>query len=215
MPHPAMAADITGCVLAGGEGRRMNGQDKGLVSYKGRPLADWALENLAAQTHRLMVSANRNLPPYQVLLDHWQAAAPMPAGHPGVLPDAPDLPASSGPLAGIITALRHCPTDWLMVVPCDMPHLPADLVNRLYTEAQRSHADIVVPKTQTAGKEGRFQWVCALIHKRVCPHTEALFVKGERRAGLWVQSCRWSSVTFADDTAFANMNTLETLHGRA
>jgi molybdopterin-guanine dinucleotide biosynthesis protein A len=159
-----------------------------------------------------MASANRHLPQYQALLDGWQAAS---SHHHDVLPDDPDLPASSGPLAGILTALRHCPTDWLMVVPCDMPHLPADLVSLLFEEAQRAQADIVVPKTQPAGKEARFQWVCALIHKRVCPHTEALFVKGERKAGLWVQSCRWSSVTFADDTAFANMNTLETLHGRA
>jgi molybdopterin-guanine dinucleotide biosynthesis protein A len=57
--------------------------------------------------------------------------------------------------------------------------------------------------------------VCALIRKGVCPQTEALFVKGERKAGLWVQSCRWSSVSFADEAVFTNMNTLETLHGRA
>ncbi|MGC4062081.1 MAG: molybdenum cofactor guanylyltransferase MobA [Aquabacterium sp.] len=210
-----MTADITGCVLAGGEGRRMNGQDKGLIPYQGRPLADWALQNLATQTSELMLSANRHLPQYQALLDAWRTPAARQAGHAQTWPDDPDLPPRSGPLAGIITALRHCPTDWLMVVPCDMPHLPADLVSRLYTEARHTQTDIVVPKTQSAGKEARFQWVCALIHKRVCPHTEALFVKGERKAGRWVQSSRWSSVAFADDAAFANMNTLETLHGRA
>jgi molybdopterin-guanine dinucleotide biosynthesis protein A len=211
----ALTAGITGCVLAGGEGRRMNGQDKGLVLYRGRPLADWALQSLAAQTSGLMVSANRHLPAYRALLAAQQTGAAGQSTHAEALPDDPDLPSSSGPLAGILTALRHCPTDWLMVVPCDMPHLPADLVGRLFDEAQRSQADVVVPKTQPAGKEARFQWVCALIHKRVCPHTEDLFVKGERKAGLWVQSCRWSSVPFTDDAAFANMNTLETLHGRA
>jgi molybdopterin-guanine dinucleotide biosynthesis protein A len=211
-----MKPHITACVLAGGEGRRMNGQDKGLVHYQGRPLADWVLQALAPQCTNMMVSANRHLPAYQALLSNWlQADTGNSAQTTQVWPDDPDLPPHSGPLAGIVTALRHCPSDWLLVAPCDTPHLPPDLVSRLYEEAQRSQADVVVPKTQANGDTERLHWVCALIRKGVSPQTEALFVKGERKAGLWVQSCRWSSVSFADEDAFTNMNTLETLHGRA
>jgi molybdopterin-guanine dinucleotide biosynthesis protein A len=211
-----MSPDITACVLAGGEGRRMNGQDKGLVHYQGRPLADWVLQALAPQCTRMMISANRHLPQYQALLSNRQPHDASKATQtPIVWPDDADLPPQSGPLAGIITALRHCPTEWLLVAPCDTPHLPPDLVSRLWDEAQRSQADVVVPKTQDKDRSERLHWVCALIRKGVCPQTEALFVKGERKAGLWVQSCRWSSVSFADEAAFTNMNTLETLHGRA
>jgi len=194
----------------------MNGQDKGLVVYQGRPLAEWVLQALAPQSAHMMISANRHLSQYQALLSNWRpAGANDTAPSQRVWPDDADLPPGSGPLAGIVTALRHCTTDWLLVAPCDTPHLPLNLVSLLYEEAQRSRADVVVPKTRAKDHLEHLHWVCALIRKGVCPQTEALFVKGERKAGLWVQSCRWSSVSFADEAAFTNMNTLETLHGRA
>jgi len=213
MTHAANPA-ITGCLLAGGEGRRMLGQDKGWVSYKGRPLGEWVLQSLSAQTSTLMISANRNLPAYEALLASYRPDGPIGRAQ-AVLPDDPDLPPASGPLAGILTALRHCETDWLLVVPCDVPHLPPNLAERLLAEALRTDADIVVPATHPVGEEVHMHWVCALIHKRVCPQTEALFVTGERKIGNWVRAFPWSSVFFPDDAAFTNMNTPETLHGRA
>ena len=111
----------------------MGGRDKGLVPYQGRPLAAWVLDRLVAQTGTQFAVANRNLPDYANLLQ--QAHATPPSGVPAVLPDAPDLPVASGPLAGIVTALRHTATPWLMVTPCDTPHLPDDLVERLLAEA--------------------------------------------------------------------------------
>jgi molybdopterin-guanine dinucleotide biosynthesis protein A len=209
---------VTGCLLAGGEGRRMGGQDKGLVNYQGRPLAAWVLEALSPQVDALMVSANRHEAAYRSLLEacaKGSASSVMPSPTQGVWPDDPDLPRHSGPLAGILTALRHCTTDWLMVVPCDMPHLPPTLVASLLEEAQAHNRDIVVPSTIESDHPPHLHWVCALIHKRVCPHTESMFVKDERKAGNWVRSLNWASVSFADNNAFINVNTPETLHGRA
>lgn len=215
---------IAACMLAGGEGRRMQGQDKGLMRHRGRPLGDWVLESLAGQAgvriDALWVSANRNRAAYaELLAAHCREG--MQAG--GVLGDDADLPPSSGPLAGVVTLLRHVAApgqdgvapDWLLVVPCDTPHLPADLVARLLSEALRAGADVAVPRTLQADGTERFHWACVLIHKRVCPHTEALFVTGERKLSVWVRGLKWAGVSFADDAAFTNMNTLETLHGRA
>ncbi|MFY9459111.1 MAG: NTP transferase domain-containing protein, partial [Aquabacterium commune] len=39
---------VSAWLLAGGEGRRMQGQDKGLVNWQGRPLAAWVLDSLPA-----------------------------------------------------------------------------------------------------------------------------------------------------------------------
>ena len=212
MTAPA-CPDLTGCLLAGGEGRRMNGQDKGLMPYQGRALADWVLAALQGQVGTLMISANRHPAEYGAL---WRGhAGATPATPPPVFPDDSDLPPASGPLAGIVSALRRCGTERLLVVPCDLPHLPHDLAPRLMAEAAVSDADIVVPYTRSVTGEAHFHWVCALIHKRVCPHTEALFVTGERKLGNWVRSLRWAGVFFPDPAAFTNMNTLETLHGRA
>lgn len=211
-PHP----DVTGWLLAGGEGRRMNGQDKGLIDYQGRPLGAWVLEALSGQCGTLRISANRNLDRYHALL----AEAPRRQGAAcetpckTIFPDDPDLPPASGPMAGIVTALRHTDTDWLLIAPCDTPHLPHDLVERLMACARQTNADIVMPCTQTGASEVRHHWVCGLIRKRVCPDTVVQFVNGERKVGSWVRSQHWASVPFGDTTAFANMNTLETLRGR-
>lgn len=203
------AANVTGWLLAGGEGRRMQGQDKGLVTYRDRPLAAWSLEALKAQCGKLGISANRNLPQYERLLKDITGADTA-----DVWPDDPDVQGSHGPLAGIITALRHTDTEWLMVVPCDMPHLPQDLVARLMQCAAQTNADIVIPCTQSGTPDERHHWVCGLIKQRVCPDTVSQFVNGERKVGHWVRSQHWSSLAFSDASAFTNMNTLETLRGQ-
>lgn len=211
------SAKVTAWLLAGGEGRRMQGQDKGLVDYQGRPLAAWVLSCLAPQCRTLRISANRNLAHYEQLRQEADKACAKALDAPpavGVYPDDPDLEPRSGPLAGIITAMRHTDTEWLMVAPCDMPRLPHDLVARLMQHALQTNADIVIPCTESDSREPRHHWVCGLIRKRVCPDTLHQFVNGERKVGHWVRSQSWSSVSFPDTSAFANINTLETLRGR-
>jgi molybdopterin-guanine dinucleotide biosynthesis protein A len=221
-------ADVTGCVLAGGEGRRMQGQDKGLVHYKGAPLAMWALRGVLPHVATTRISANRHQAHYAQLLSQASTEAGLALSQAQALshvwPDDADLPPFSGPLAGILTALRRAQTDWLLVLPCDTPHLPHDLAQRLYEQATQRHADIAVAQTISAsGTHGqphndavqpRPHWVCALVHKRIKAQTEALFMQGERKVGQWVRASRWCGVSFPDNAAFENMNTLETLDGR-
>lgn len=193
----------------------MGGQDKGLVSYQGRLLAAWVLDRLVPQSAEQAVIANRNLAAYRSLLlsaqeqerEHEHALVP------AVWPDAPDLPAASGPLAGIITGLRHTHTPWMMVMPCDTPHLPADLVERLWLEGERTGADAVVPTSLESDGALRHHWACVLLRKRVFPQVSAQFLEGGRRIGACIQSLNWVSVSFEDAAAFANINSLETLNG--
>ncbi|MGL4434951.1 MAG: NTP transferase domain-containing protein, partial [Giesbergeria sp.] len=56
--------DITGMVLAGGQGLRMGGADKGLQLLDGVPLALRALQRLSPQVSALLVNANRNTDTY-------------------------------------------------------------------------------------------------------------------------------------------------------
>ena len=60
-------AQITGIVLAGGQGRRMGGVDKGLVELDGRPLVAHVVERLAPQVGTLLVNANQNAQRYAAL----------------------------------------------------------------------------------------------------------------------------------------------------
>lgn len=102
-------------LLAGGAGRRMGGVDKGLLPLAGQPLIRHTLARFAGP-HQILISANRNTAAYRAL-----GAT--------VCPDLrPDFP---GPLAGIEACLGEAHHDRCVVLPCDMPWLPASLVPAL------------------------------------------------------------------------------------
>ena len=212
MSTPHSPHTVTGCLLAGGEGRRMGGRDKGLVSYQGRPLAAWVIDQLVSQTNTQFAVANRNLPEYAALLQEGHAS--LPCTGPSVIPDASDLPLASGPVAGIISALRHTQTPWLMVAPCDTPHLPPNLVSQLLAEARSSDAEAVVPVTVSEAGEERMHWACVLLHKRVFTRLEQIFAQDERKLRVCIQALNWKSVFFPHESAFENINSMETLNGR-
>ena len=53
-----MKDGITGVILAGGQGRRMGGVDKGLQNLNGRPLVQWVLARLTPQVDTVLINAN-------------------------------------------------------------------------------------------------------------------------------------------------------------
>lgn len=206
-----MAAEVTGCLLAGGLGRRMGGRDKGLVLYQGKPLAAWSAKQLVMQTEHQLVIANRHHDDYQALMQGLGAIEP--PGGALVLPDAEDIPPYSGPLAGLLTALRTSQTPWLMVMPCDTPHTPDNLVELLMAEAKRSGADAVVPRTSDLDGRERFHWATVLLRLQTRSSLERIFGQEERKLRVFIQSLKWSRVTFPDAASFRNVNSLEMLNG--
>lgn len=62
--HAISRDQITGLILAGGQGSRMGGVDKGLEPLLGRPLIEHAIERLRPQVGSLAISANRNFADY-------------------------------------------------------------------------------------------------------------------------------------------------------
>ncbi len=193
------ARRITGVVLAGGEGRRLGGVDKGLQLYAGKPLVEQALARLAPQVGRLMISANRHLDTYRAL------------GRP-VWPDDIEAPDSQGPLAGIATALGHCETPYLVTVPCDVPHFPMDLLTRLIRALQDSDTDLAIAATAGSGT------TAPSLHPTFCLMKASLrgdllasLSAGERSIRRWAQRHRLAVATFDDPNAFFNINTPEDL----
>lgn len=106
----------TGVILAGGASRRMGGQDKGLILFRGRPMVAWVVEALAPQVDELLIVANRNLESYRAF------------GHPVVSDLRPDFP---GPLAGIEAALTALSGDEILCCPTDAPLLPPEYAARM------------------------------------------------------------------------------------
>jgi len=182
---------ITGIVIAGGLARRMGGVDKGLQSLDGRPLLAHVIGRFAPQVDTLLINANHN------------AAAYAAFGYP-LVEDA--IPGYAGPLAGLQAGLAACNTPLLACVPCDSPFLPDELVARLAAALVAEEADIAV-----ATANGRSHHAFLLCRREVLPGLSAYLAGGGRKIGLWLSGLKVAAVPFADEAAFANINTLEEL----
>ena len=101
--------------MAGGQGRRMGGVDKGLRELRGKPMAAWVLERFAPQVDEVLINANQNLDIYAKL------------GHRVI---ADQFGGYAGPLAGLHCGLSAASHPLVTTAPCDSPFLPMDLVTR-------------------------------------------------------------------------------------
>lgn len=101
------------CILLGGRSRRM-GIPKHLLLSWGITWLEKISETLAPFANRIFLAGGGKVP---ASLHH--------------LPRFPDAPDCSGPLAGIISAIRWQPTASWLIVGCDMPLLSAEAVSWL------------------------------------------------------------------------------------
>jgi len=186
---------ITGLVLAGGLGRRMSadgqGTDKGLVAFRGRPLVQHAIERLRPQVAQLLINANRHVEVYRGFGAE-------------VVGDA--LPDFAGPLAGLLAGMAAARTPWVVMVPCDSPFVPADLVARLADAAAACGAPVAVARSA-----GREQPVFLLAATHLRDGLADYLAQGRRRIDAWYQPLSAAVVDFPDETAFRNINTLADL----
>lgn len=183
---------ITGVVLAGGQGRRMGGVDKGLQSLRGRPMVTWVLERFAPQVDEVLINANQNLEQYAAF------------GH-RVIPD--EIGGFAGPLAGLHRALSEASHGLVATVPCDSPFLPLDLVPRLMGTLERGAAELAVAKTHQQPHP-----VFCLCRRSLLPHLTSFLREGGRKIDAWYSSLRVVEVPFDDEEdAFRNINTPDEL----
>ena len=186
---------ITGLILAGGEGRRVQGQDKGLLSWRGEKLIDHVADRLGPQVEDLIVSCNRNIPAYSKIGDIQ------------VQDCRTDF---QGPLAGIEAAMQHAKNTILVVVACDIPLLPLDLVERLNDALLANNPEQALISYAHDGK--REQYLCCAIHTSLYPSLTSYLEDGNRAVRHWFAQHSAVSVDFSDQPeAFLNFNSLETL----
>lgn len=181
----------------------MGGVDKGLQPFLGVPLALHALQRLGQQgglIGPLMVNANRNLAAYEAF------------GHP-VWPDT--LADFAGPLAGLLAGLLHCPTPWLLSVPCDTPRFPLDLAPRLATAFDDPAIEIAVAAAPEVDGQLRTQPVFCLLRTSLHHSLADFLASGGRKVEQWTGQHRTALVPFDqpgdDPLAFFNANTLAQL----
>ena len=206
---PVIRADqVCAVVLAGGEGRRMGGVDKGLQILHGQALARHALQRLQQQTlgipRTLAINANRSQSDYAA----W--------GFP-VWPDS--VGGFAGPLAGFHTALEHCAAthDYLLTVPCDSPLFPQDLLARLAQALATTSANVAMacapdgPQDRSLRRQPVFCLLKTSSHASLAQYLH----EGGRKIDAWTQAQSQIAVAFDlpqdDPRAFFNANTLAEL----
>jgi molybdopterin-guanine dinucleotide biosynthesis protein A len=185
---------VTGIVLAGGQGSRMGGVDKGLQQFRGKAMVAHAIERFAPQVDELLVNANRNLEAYGAF------------GHRVI---ADEIAGFAGPLAGFERGLAHARGDLVATVPCDSPFLPLDLVARLRKALELEGAQLAVARTG-----GQPHPVFCLMRRDVHASLAAFLGSGQRKIDRWYEALAVVEVLFDDEAeAFLNINSREDLAG--
>jgi len=186
---------VTGLLLAGGQGARMDSADKGLLMLGDRTIAAHVAARLQRQVDTLIVSANRHH-------DVYSAFGP-------VYADDARWGAYAGPLAGLAAGLAACKTPWLAATPCDAPYIPLNLVDRLLAAALATDRPGAF-----AVADGRRQAACMVLKRDLLPALTAFLDAGDRKVGLWQNAIGMIAVPFDEPEAaqaFANINTPEDL----
>ena len=183
---------VTGVVLAGGQGSRMGGVDKGLQTFRGKPMVAHVLERLAPQVTEVLINANRNPDEYARF------------GHRVI---ADEIEGFAGPLAGFERGLAHASNPLVVTVPCDSPFLPADLVARLHAALMMTNAQLAVAKTGSQAHP-----VFSLMRRDVHESLREFLSSGQRKIDKWYGALKVVEVAFDDEAdAFLNINTREEL----
>ena len=181
---------ITAVILAGGMARRIDGQDKGLITLHGRPMVDYIISALQPQAGHILINANRNAEQY--------AAFGLP-----VIADM--LGDYFGPLVGMASGMNATDTSYIVTAPCDSPFIPGNLVEMLYRALAENEADISV-----AHDGERMQPVFALLRCSLLPGLLAYLDEGGRKIDTWYGQQRLALADFSGSPdTFLNLNTPE------
>ncbi len=179
---------ITAVILAGGQGRRMGGQDKGLIEIDGRAIVQILIEKLRRQSLPILVNANRNQQLYAAFGE-------------AVVSDQIDN--YQGPLAGFASAMSQVNSDYILTMPCDSPLLIDDYADRFITAQASANAAICV-----AHDGERMQPVHALIRVDLLDSLLEFLDSGDRKIDRWYAKHKPELVDFSDSAGmFANINT--------
>jgi len=113
LPQWLLSTPVYSCVLIGGKSTRM-GRAKHLLKKNGRTWLENTVALLQQVTEKVVIAGQ--------------------GGIPDILSDCPclaDIPVVTGPLSGMLAAMRWSPDVSWLVIACDMPDITLDAINWL------------------------------------------------------------------------------------
>ncbi|MGK0500115.1 MAG: molybdopterin-guanine dinucleotide biosynthesis protein A [Oceanicoccus sp.] len=186
-----MEPAVSAIILAGGQARRFDGEDKGLIVWQGAPLIQHVITRIRPQLDDIAVSCNRHLEQYRGF---------------GLPVYSDRLADYQGPLAGVQTIFPHLQHQLVLISPCDTPKLPDNLVNRLLTILDQQQTDVAYAR---CGQ--RHHYLPVLIRRHLASSLDQYLLTGGRSLKGWFQDLKVSVVEFDDDNAFNNINNADDL----
>ncbi len=183
---------VTGVILAGGLARRMNNQDKGLITFKGQSMVSYAIEAMKIVVDETIINANRNIPDYRAF---------------GLTVVSDQTDSFDGPLAGMLAAMIFAKHGVLLVMPCDSPLIKAHHLQKILSARAENDADIAV-----ASDGLRVHPVFLAIKVSLQEHLQDYLNSGQRKLQTWLEQHKMIKVDFsAEPDIFTNINTLPEL----
>lgn len=183
-----MVADkfiLDGAILAGGQAVRLGGVDKGLVSFRHKPLIAHVSSVMRPLIETLYISCNRNNDEYQPYADHLVHDQQM--GYPG-------------PLHGVLSILFKSEASHILLCPCDTPLITEKELGTLIKTAQQNPDAIVMAKTEDGP-----QPLHCIIPTNLEQNLSGWLAEGNARVRQWYKSNNLIEVEFPDEP-FLNLN---------
>lgn len=189
---------VLGCILAGGKGRRLGGQDKAVLTLDGLPLWKHVSDRLKPMVSQLIVTASS--PPAWLVGDSLFEFVT------DVRPDGEAIGPAGGLLAALEWGLAKAGSNaTVLTAPVDAPFFPEDLYSRLSAGLESRQVSLA----QTAS---RLQPAFGLWSCRVAPHVRKCIEDKDFAMHVIAQRIGASFVLFdAEDHAFHNINTRDDL----
>ena len=193
--------DTTAIVLAGGRGSRMDYAEKAWMLHHGKPLLSHVVDSISPQVDTILISRNNirdpryDELPYPCIADIAFAAND----------NGGEVTEQQGPLSGISACARHVKTSLTLVVPCDTPRLPNNLMQKLLGGL----ADASVAVAHDGNNE---QSLVFLAQTTALEEIDNYLKSGRRSVKGWLDGVNHNRVYFeTGSNEFENFNTVDQL----
>jgi molybdopterin-guanine dinucleotide biosynthesis protein A len=169
---------VTGFILAGGKSRRM-GFDKASLDWGGQPLIDHMAQLISTVAAPVRIVGRQELP---------------------------DMIPETGPVGGILTALRASETEDSIVTAVDLPLLTPEFLSNLRGRLETTRHRIV------ACRIGSDYPLCLGLRRSLLDDVEQAIRSGRYAVWTLIESCDAEIITDAPAEIFQNLNTLDDYH---
>lgn len=203
---PTLQPKLAIAIIAGGQGKRMGGVNKGLMIWQGQPiifhLLNWVnaeLKNLHLPKleYEVLIISNDHHPDYQAVMAQFDFPIQLVSDR---------FSGFLGPLAGIDAAFTNSQADWLQILPSDCPSPPPGLVKQLLDAQQ---ADVLLTIPQDAE---RIQPLFSQIHRSLWPSVINALQTDKLALYRWMQQQPHQEVPLTGFAgAISNLNTLQSI----